>query len=103
MPGDAPEPMAAAITAEGIQADGAQEPFDQSLAPGPEDACALTLRTQSADFPLLLPSFVLCLASYKFPPSAVALATAVAFSTGVLQRLKRESQAVNNCFTFSYV
>jgi hypothetical protein len=57
-PGDAPEPMAAEITAEGIQADGAQEPFDESLAPGPEDACALTLGAQSAGPPFLLPSLV---------------------------------------------
>jgi hypothetical protein len=57
-PGDAPEPMAAEITAEGIQADDAQEPFDESLAPGPEDACALTLGAQSAGPPFLLPPLV---------------------------------------------
>jgi hypothetical protein len=39
--------MAAVITAEGRQADGAQEPFDESPAPGPEDAYALTLGVQS--------------------------------------------------------
>jgi hypothetical protein len=57
-PADAPEPMVAAITAEGIQADDAQEPVDESLPPGPEDACALTLGAQSAGFPLLLPPLV---------------------------------------------
>jgi hypothetical protein len=66
MPGDAPESMAANVTAERIQADGAQEPFDQSLAPGPEDACTLTLRTQPADSPS---SCLPCPAWHRLSPS----------------------------------
>jgi hypothetical protein len=57
-PAAAPEAMAAVITAEGIQADGAQEPVDESPAPGPEDVRALTLGAPSAGSPFLLPLLV---------------------------------------------
>src|SRR5919201_1332157 len=57
-PADPPEPMAAVITAEGMQADGAQEPVDESPAPGPKDAWALTRGAPSVGSPFLLPPLV---------------------------------------------
>jgi hypothetical protein len=101
MPGDTPEPMAAVITAEGIQTDDAQEPFEGSPASRPEDACTLTLGTQSAGSPFLLPPLVHVRHHPSFLPRLsrwwrwyFSEEHVAAFVASVLQGLKCEHQAV---------
>jgi hypothetical protein len=101
MPGDTPEPMVAAITAEGIEPVDAQEPFEGSPAPRSEDACTLTLGTQSAGAPFLLLPLVHVRHHTSFLPRLsrwwrwyFSEEHAAAFVADVLQCLECEHQAV---------